>query len=206
MLQQGPSRDRGAPGGARRDTCVLAEIVPVVDARRTCLLVALLGAIVALAVPAALGQSAYDKKACVDRKISACATRSRPRRARRNAHLRDPGRGPADRRPRRRHRLALGADLRLNRAGGAPNRLARLREQIAIQTREIAYLKEQYAIAQRHLEERLVELYQSDDADAFGILLQVENLGDLVDQLEYVDSIGRQTSPSRPGCSPCGWT
>ena len=53
---------------------------------------------------------------------------------------------------------------------------------------------------------RLVELYQSEDTDAFGILLQVENLGDLVDQLEYVDSIGRQDQSSRPGCSPCGWT
>ncbi len=72
------------------------------------------------------------------------------------------------------------------------NRLARLRDKIAIQTREIEHLKEQHAIAERHLEERLVELYESDDTDAFGILLQVQSLGDLVDQLEYFDTIGRQ--------------
>ena len=57
---------------------------------------------------------------------------------------------------------------------------------------EIEHLQTQFAIAQRHLEERLVELYQSEETDAFGILLQVKSLGDLVDQLEYFESIGRQ--------------
>jgi murein DD-endopeptidase MepM/ murein hydrolase activator NlpD len=194
VLQQGAFRDRGPLVGPRRDTCVLAEIVPVVDARRTCLLVALLGAIVALAVPAALGQSAYDKKAYLDRKISGLRDEIEAAKSKEGtltSEIQAAGQ--------RIDALAgdigslsaliseLEAELAVHR-----NRLARLREQIAIQTREIGYLKEQYAIAQRHLEERLVELYQSDDTDAFGILLQVENLGDLVDQLEYVDSIGRQ--------------
>ncbi|MGH3041971.1 MAG: murein hydrolase activator EnvC family protein [Gaiellaceae bacterium] len=166
----------------------------MVDARRTCLLVALLGAIVALAVPAALGQSAYDKKAYLDRKISGLreeieAAKSKEgtltseiEAAGQRIDALDGDIGSLS------ARIAeLETELAAHR-----NRLARLREQIAIQTREIAYLKEQYAIAQRHLEERLVELYQSDDTDAFGILLQIENLGDLVDQLEYFDSIGRQ--------------
>ena len=58
------------PGGERRETCILAEIVPVVDARRICLVAALFTALFALAVPAALGQSASDRKADLDRRIS----------------------------------------------------------------------------------------------------------------------------------------
>ncbi|MGH3038567.1 MAG: murein hydrolase activator EnvC family protein, partial [Gaiellaceae bacterium] len=60
------------------------------------------------------------------------------------------------------------------------------------QTQQIEHLKTQFAIAQARLEERLVELYQNEEADAFEILLQVQSLADVVDQLEYFESIGRQ--------------
>ena len=60
------------------------------------------------------------------------------------------------------------------------------------QTRGIEHLQTQFTIAQARLEERLIELYQSEDTDAFEILLQVRSLDDIVDQLEYFESIGRQ--------------
>ena len=105
-----------------------------------CLLVALLGAIVALAVPAALGQSAYDKKAYVDRKISGLRDEIEAAKSKEGtltSEIQAAG-----------QRIdALAGDIGSlsaliseprSRAGGAPNGLARLRGQIAIQTREIA--------------------------------------------------------------------
>jgi murein DD-endopeptidase MepM/ murein hydrolase activator NlpD len=180
--------------GTRRDACVLAEIVPVVDARRTCLLVALLGAIVALAVPAALGQSAYDRKAEVDRKISGLREEIAAARA-------QEGTLTSEIQAATQRIEALGGDIGALSAlidelevelSSLRARLDELRGRIAIQTREIEHLKEQYAIAMRHLEERLIELYQNEETDAFGILLQVQSLGDIVDQLEYFETIGRQ--------------
>jgi murein DD-endopeptidase MepM/ murein hydrolase activator NlpD len=67
-----------------------------------------------------------------------------------------------------------------------------LEERVDEQTRLIAHLQTQFGIAQARLEERLIELYQSDDTNAFEILLQVQSLSDIVDQLEYFESIGRQ--------------
>ena len=67
-----------------------------------------------------------------------------------------------------------------------------MKEKVEDQTAGIIHLESEFAIAQARLEERLIELYQSEDTDAFGILLQVQSLGDLVDQFEYFESIGRQ--------------
>ncbi len=180
--------------GTRRDACVLAEIVPVVDARRTCLLVALLGAFVALAVPAALGQSPSDRKASIDRKISGLRDEIAAARA-------QEGTLTSEIRAASQRIDALGGDIgslsalisKLETELSAHRaRLAKLMERIGIQSREIEHLQTQLQIAQRHLEERLVELYQSDETDSFGILLQVQTLGDLLDELEYFETIGRQ--------------
>jgi murein DD-endopeptidase MepM/ murein hydrolase activator NlpD len=70
--------------------------------------------------------------------------------------------------------------------------LDRLRVLFAEQSRDLAHLKRQYELAQRQLEQRLVDLYQSDEADSFSILLQVQSLTDLLDQLEYFNDIGEQ--------------
>ena len=180
--------------GTRRDACVLAEIVPVVDARRTCLFVALLGAVVALAVPAALGQSASDRKAEVDRKISGLREEIAAARAKEGT-LTSEIQGATQRIE------ALGGDIGALSAlieelevelSAHRERLDQLQSRIAIQTREIEHLKEQYAIAMRHLEERLIKLYQNEETDSFAILLQVQSLSDVVDQLEYFETIGRQ--------------
>jgi murein DD-endopeptidase MepM/ murein hydrolase activator NlpD len=166
----------------------------VVDARRTCLLVALLGAIVVLAVPAALGQSPYDRKAEVDRKISGLREEIEAARAKE-------GTLTSEIEAASQRIEALGGDIGALSAlieelevelDALRARLDELRSRIAIQTQEIEHLKEQYAIAMRHLEERLIELYQNEETDAFGILLQVQSLGDIVDQLEYFETIGRQ--------------
>ena len=81
----------------------------------------------------------------------------------------------------------LGVELAAMRA-----RLEELTDLEAEQTKDLEHLKRQYRLAQRELEQRLVDLYQNEEADSFEIILQVRNLGDLLDQLEYFDSIGRQ--------------
>jgi murein DD-endopeptidase MepM/ murein hydrolase activator NlpD len=154
----------------------------------------LLGALLALAVPSALGQSAYDRKAEVDRKISGLRDEIAAARAR-------AGTLTSEIQAASQRIDALGGDIGALTAlidelevelAASRARLERLRDRIDVQTREIEHLKEQYAIAMRHLEERLVELYQNEETDAFGILLQVQSIGDLVDQLEYFETIGRQ--------------
>jgi murein DD-endopeptidase MepM/ murein hydrolase activator NlpD len=166
----------------------------VVDARRIRLYVALLGGVLALGVPSALGQSVYDKQADVNRKISGLREDIEAAKAKEGvltSEIQAAGQ--------RIEALSgdigalssliaeLEADLAVLRA-----KLDRLQARFEQQTRDLERLKQQYRIAQAQLEERLVELYQSDETDSFGVILQVQSLGDLLDQLEYFDSIGRQ--------------
>jgi murein DD-endopeptidase MepM/ murein hydrolase activator NlpD len=193
VLQRSPFETED-PRWGRRESCIPAEIVPVVDARRTCLIAALLGAFVILAVPSALAQSPTERKAYLDRKIS--GLRGEIEAAKRKEGVLSSEIEAASQRIE-----ALGgdisaltaliaeleADLAVHRA-----RLARLEARVEEQTRQIDHLQTQYTIAQKRLEERLVELYQNEETDAFEILLQVQSLADIVDQLEYFESIGRQ--------------
>jgi murein DD-endopeptidase MepM/ murein hydrolase activator NlpD len=166
----------------------------VVDARRTCFVAALLGAFVILAVPSALGQSPVEKKAYLDRKISGL-------RAEIEAAKRKEGTLTYEIVAATERIEALGGDIGALSAliaelevelAAHRSRLARLEARVEEQTEQIDHLTTQYAIAQRLLEERLVQLYQNEETDAFEILLQVQSLADIVDQLEYFESIGRQ--------------
>jgi murein DD-endopeptidase MepM/ murein hydrolase activator NlpD len=166
----------------------------VVETRRTLFLAALLGVLVAFAVPAALAQSPSERKAYLDRKISGL-------------------RGEIEAAKRKEGVLTTeiqAAGQRIDALGGGiaslsaviaeleedltvhRNQLDRLLERIREQSQGIEHLQEQYRIAQSRLEERLVELYQAEETDSLGILLQIQSLGDLVDELEYFESIGRQ--------------
>ena len=85
-------------------------------------------------------------------------------------------------------RLAqLEADLDRHR-----DHLARLEKRYREQTRILERLTREHALAQQQLERRLVELYETDQAELVGILLQAESLTDLIEQVDYVNEIGRQ--------------
>jgi murein DD-endopeptidase MepM/ murein hydrolase activator NlpD len=170
------------------------KIVPVVDARRICFAAALLSALVVLCVPAALGQSAAEKKAALDRKISGL-------RAEIEAAKKKEGVLTSDIQAASQRIEALGGDVSSltsliseleSELAVHERRLATLEARVEEQTRGIEHLQTQFGIAQTRLEERLVELYPNEETDALAILLQVESLGDLVDQLEYFESIGQQ--------------
>ncbi len=166
----------------------------MVDARRIRFPLALLGAVLLLGVPSALGQTLYDRQADVDRRISGLREDIEAAKAKEGV-LTSEIRSASERIETLSGDIGalsgliaeLEAELAVYRA-----RLARLEDRFEEQTRDLEHLKRQYTLAQRQLEGRLVELYQSEETDSFGVLLQVQSLGDLIDQLEYFDSIGRQ--------------
>jgi murein DD-endopeptidase MepM/ murein hydrolase activator NlpD len=168
--------------------------IPVVDARRIRLSVALVGAVLVLIVPSALAQTVYDKQADVNRKISGLREDI-------EAAKTEEGVLTSDIQAAGQRIEALSGDIGAltsliaeleTELAEQRAKLERLQARFEQQTRDLKRLKEQYRLAQQQLEERLVELYQSEETDSFGVLLQVQSLGDLLDQLEYFDSIGRQ--------------
>jgi murein DD-endopeptidase MepM/ murein hydrolase activator NlpD len=71
-------------------------------------------------------------------------------------------------------------------------RLAELVERYEYQTKHLKRLQRDHAAAQRALEDRLVQLYESDEMDAVEILLQVQSLGELIERIDFANEIGRQ--------------
>jgi murein DD-endopeptidase MepM/ murein hydrolase activator NlpD len=82
---------------------------------------------------------------------------------------------------------ALESELAAHRA-----RLARLQARFEEQTRDLERLRRDHDEAQRRLDARLVELYESEQADTLAIALQVQSLGELIDHIDFVNEIGRQ--------------
>ena len=70
--------------------------------------------------------------------------------------------------------------------------LAELQELYGYETRRIALLSSQHAEAQRRLEGRLIDLYETDQPDGLAILLQSGSLSDLIEQVQLLNEIGRQ--------------
>lgn len=81
----------------------------------------------------------------------------------------------------------LEADLVAKRA-----RLAELRDLYRYQTQRLELLTGQHAEAQRRLDRRLVDLYETDQPDALAILLESGSLNDLIEQLQLLNEIGKQ--------------
>jgi murein DD-endopeptidase MepM/ murein hydrolase activator NlpD len=149
---------------------------------------------VLVAVPAAGGQDVYDRKYQIDARISSLQSaidRAKEKEGVLSTEIAvasteiDSLEGDisvlSD-------RLAvLERELAAHRA-----RLARLEDRFEEQTRNLIHLRRQYDLAQRRLEERLVQIYESDDAGVLDILLQVESLSELIEQVDYVTEIGRQ--------------
>jgi murein DD-endopeptidase MepM/ murein hydrolase activator NlpD len=71
-------------------------------------------------------------------------------------------------------------------------RLAKVQDRFATQTDHLHRLTRDHAIAERRLERRIVELYESDQSDSIGILLGATSLDDLIASIDYMQSINRQ--------------
>jgi murein DD-endopeptidase MepM/ murein hydrolase activator NlpD len=163
-------------------------------ARRIRLLAVAVGAVVVLGVPSAVGQSLYERQDRLNEKIAGLRdsiTAAKHKEGVLTSEIAAAGseidslEGDID--SLNATIAELEQDLAVHRA-----RLDELRGLFDAQTRELHRLEAEFATAQRILETRLVQLYQEDEADSFELLLQVKSLGDLLDQVEYFDSVGRQ--------------
>lgn len=68
--------------------------------------------------------------------------------------------------------------------GQSRSRLRARDAELAEKTRTLTRAREQFAIAQRHLSRRLVEIYTSDEPDALSVVLGAQSLDEVIDLLE----------------------
>jgi murein DD-endopeptidase MepM/ murein hydrolase activator NlpD len=151
-------------------------------------------AVVALCVPVAFGQSLWERKNAVDQRIDGLRDsidRAKAREGVLSPEISDASAqidalaGDIDVLS---DKLAtLEADLAAHRS-----RLERLQARLREQAATLQRLTQQHAVAQRRLEERLVQLYESNEASELEILLQAQSFSDLLEQLDYFRAIGEQ--------------
>jgi murein DD-endopeptidase MepM/ murein hydrolase activator NlpD len=72
------------------------------------------------------------------------------------------------------------------------NRLATLTQLLRFQTQRLGLLRREHAFAQRQLERRLIEIYQTDELDTVTLVLSASNVSELIDGIDYVNEINRQ--------------
>jgi murein DD-endopeptidase MepM/ murein hydrolase activator NlpD len=161
--------------------------------RRIAVLVAA-SAVIALCVPAAFGQSLWDRKNAVDSRISGLSDsieRAKSKERVLTSEITDASSqidaltGDIDVLSAK--LAALESDLAAHRS-----RLARLEARLREQAATLERLTQEHAVAQRRLEERLVQLYESNEASDLEILLQAQSFSDLLEQLDYFRAIGEQ--------------
>jgi murein DD-endopeptidase MepM/ murein hydrolase activator NlpD len=165
--------------------------VPV--SRRLILFAAGLVVAVGLGVPAALGESAWEKKNEIDSRISGLENAIAKAKEREGVLSTEIGQASAQisglsgRLDELAARLTvLERDLAAHRA-----RLAELEAKFEDQTYRLRILRRQYTVAQARLEARLVQLYEADETTTLDVLFQAGSLTDLIEQLDYFSDIGR---------------
>ena len=70
-------------------------------------------------------------------------------------------------------------------------KLDRLNDLFTLQTRRLVFLQQQYKISVGHLNRRLVDLYVTEQPDTVSYVLSATNFSELLDQLEFMENIGR---------------
>jgi murein DD-endopeptidase MepM/ murein hydrolase activator NlpD len=149
-------------------------------------------AVIGLCVPAAFGQSLWERKNAVDSRISGLRDSIQRAKAKEgvltneisDASSRiDALNGDIGVLSDRLEKLE--SDLAAHRA-----RLARLEDRLRELAATIQRLTQEHAVAQHQLEERLVALYETDEASELEILLQAQSFSDLLEQLDYFRAIG----------------
>lgn len=71
-------------------------------------------------------------------------------------------------------------------------KLNRLNALYRVQSERLAFLRREYRIALARLNERLVAIYESEETDAFAVVLSARSFGDLLDAIDYLRQIGRE--------------
>ncbi|MHB8659506.1 MAG: murein hydrolase activator EnvC family protein [Solirubrobacteraceae bacterium] len=81
----------------------------------------------------------------------------------------------------------LQEDLTLHRT-----RLAKIQSLYQLQTQQLRFLKRQYAVAVKRLDQRLVSAYETGEPSTIEVLLGARNLQDMLDQIDYLNRIANQ--------------
>jgi murein DD-endopeptidase MepM/ murein hydrolase activator NlpD len=71
-------------------------------------------------------------------------------------------------------------------------KLDRLNQLYELQTRKLVFLQNQHREAVARLSKRLVEIYTSERTSSLSVVLSSGNFSDMLDQLEFLSTIGRQ--------------
>ena len=82
---------------------------------------------------------------------------------------------------------ALEEDLALHQA-----KLDKLTELYELQSERLAFLREQYELSVERLSARLVAVYEGGEPSTLDVLVQAESFSDILDQLDYLNSIAAQ--------------
>ena len=158
--------------------------------QRLTLLIAL---VLVLAAPAA-GQGPSDRRAAIEHKID--ELRARIAEANRREGVLTEQIGAVTQRIRS---LADDVDAASSRLAALENELAIHQERLRnlnrlfrLQTQRYVLLRREHRVAEARLSERLVEIYQSEDPDALAVVLESESFQDLLDQLDYLRTIGER--------------
>ena len=70
-------------------------------------------------------------------------------------------------------------------------KLDRLNQLYRLQTRKLVFLQRQHKEAVARLNKRLVEIYTTEATSPLSVVLEASSFADMLDQLEYLDDIGR---------------
>ena len=88
------------------------------------------------------------------------------------------------------------AEVRLDQLEGVlalhQRKLDRLNELFFTQTSRLVFLQSQHKAAMERLNKRVVEIYTSDPTEPLTVVLEAASFGEMLDQLEFLDTIGRQ--------------
>jgi murein DD-endopeptidase MepM/ murein hydrolase activator NlpD len=79
----------------------------------------------------------------------------------------------------------LEADLALHQ-----ERLDRLTELFQLQTKKLHFLERQYQASVERLNNRLVDIYETDDVDTLAVVLSADSFQEMLDQVDYLKQIG----------------
>ncbi len=71
-------------------------------------------------------------------------------------------------------------------------KLNRLNALYTVQTRKLLFLQQQYRESVARLNRRVIQIYTSNPPDAVSVVLAASSIGELVDQVEFSNAIGRQ--------------
>jgi murein DD-endopeptidase MepM/ murein hydrolase activator NlpD len=82
---------------------------------------------------------------------------------------------------------ALERDLALHE-----ERLDRINALFRVQTSRLVFMRKQWEAATRRLNDRIVEIYKSDEPTELEVIFAARSFTEMLDQLDYVRSIGRQ--------------